>query len=163
VNAITVDQLCRLKYRYLRALDLKRWDEFEETLTPDATADYGDRLTFADRAAIVSYMRENVGDGVITVHHVHHPEIEVDGDTATGTWALDDTVIVPEHRILLRGAAFYEDRYRREPDGVWRITHTGYIRTYESMVSLDDFPSWHLTSNRWAPKDAVGQAAGPGH
>lgn len=149
MDLITLENIRRLKYRYLRALDLKLWDEFADTLAPDATARYGERLSFTGRDEIVRYMRETVGPGIITVHQVHHPEIEVDGDQATGRWGLDDTVIITEHRTVLRGAAFYEDRYVRQ-DGVWRIQHTGYDRVYEAMMSLKDLPSYHLTANRWA-------------
>ena len=58
--------------------------------------------------------------------------------TATGTWSFEDTVIATEYRVLIKGAAFYEDRYARGEDGRWRISHTGYVRTYEVMMSLDD-------------------------
>ncbi|WP_158890490.1 nuclear transport factor 2 family protein [Amycolatopsis anabasis] len=151
MDLATFEDLRRLKYRYLRTLDLKDWEPFAETLTEDATACYGgERLTFSGRAEIVGFMRNSLGPGVITVHHCHHPELEVDGDQATGIWALDDTVIVPEHRLVLRGAAFYEDAYRRGADGAWRIARTGYRRTYEATLSLDDLPSFRLTANRWA-------------
>ena len=148
MDLVAHEELRRLKYRYLRALDLKLWDEFADTLTPDATAHYGDRLDFTGRDEIVGYMRQTVGPEIITVHHCHHPELEVDGDRASGRWALDDTVIITD-RAVLRGAAFYEDQYLRQ-DGDWRIQHTGYIRTYEAMFSLKDLPSFHLTANRWA-------------
>jgi uncharacterized protein (TIGR02246 family) len=150
VDLVALEELKRLKYRYLRTLDTKDWDAFAATLADDATADYGERLSFSGRDAITAYMRTTLTPAIITVHHVHHPEITVDGDSATGTWALDDTVIVTEHRLVLRGAAHYEDRYRRDADGEWRIAHTGYRRLYEAMVSLDDLPSWSLTANRWA-------------
>jgi hypothetical protein len=59
-------------------------------------------------------------------------------------------VIVTEHRLVLRGAAHYDDRYTRDEKGVWRIQRTAYRRLYEAMFSLDDLPSWKLTANRWA-------------
>jgi hypothetical protein len=149
VDLITLEELRQLKYRYLRALDLKLWDEFSNTLAPDATARYGQRLSFAGRDEIVRFMSQSLGPGIITVHHCHQPEIEVDGDRATGRWALEDTVIITERNAVLRGAAFYEDRYVRD-DGVWRIQHTGYERIYEAMISLQDLPSFQLTENRWA-------------
>jgi hypothetical protein len=150
VDLVAIEEIRQLKYRYLRSLDLKLWDEFEDTFTPDATANYGAHLSFGSRAEVVAFMREMLGPAIITVHHCHHPEIQVDGDEATGIWHLDDTVIITEHRMVLRGAAFYEDRYRRGEDGRWRITHTGYRRTYEATMSLDDLPSYQLTANRWA-------------
>ena len=145
-----LEDLRRLKYRYLRTLDLKLWDDFADTLATDIQASYGTRLSFDGRDAVVDFMRTSLPPTIITVHQCHHPELTVDGDTATGTWYLEDKVIITEHRMLLTGAAFYEDEYRRDPDGAWRISRTGYVRSYEAVQSLDDMPSWKLTANRWA-------------
>ena len=76
-----------------------------------------------------------VGSNVITEHRVTHPEIAVNGDEATGTWYLQDRVIVAEFDFMLIGAGFYHDRYRRTADG-WRISATGYDRTYDATMSL---------------------------
>lgn len=150
----TLEELRQLKYRYLRCLDLKLWDDFAATLAPDVDASYGDRLQFAGRDAVVEFMRNSLPPTIITVHQCHHPELTVAGDTATGTWYLEDKVIITEHRMLLTGAAFYDDSYTRGPDGRWRISKTSYIRSYEAMQSLDDTPSWKLTANRWAAPEA---------
>jgi len=134
-----VEAITRLKYRYLRLLDTKQWDEFATCFAPEATADYGG-LAFDGPAALVDYMRDNVGEGVITMHQAHHPEIDLDPedpDRATGTWYLHDKVIVDAFRFALEGGAIYEDRYVRTADG-WRIAHTGYTRTFELTWSLDD-------------------------
>lgn len=144
----TLEELRQLKYRYLRSLDLKQWDEFADTLAPDIEASYGRRLSFSGRDAVVDYMRTSLPGTIITVHQCHHPEITVDGDTATGTWYLEDKVIVTEFRMLLTGAAFYNDTYTRGADGKWRISRTSYVRSYEATETLDD--SWKLTANRWA-------------
>jgi len=135
-----IDQIARLKYRYLRTLDTKQWDDFEACFLPEATGDYNG-LVFADRAELVGYMREHLGDGVITMHQVHHPEIDIDdgGDTATGRWYLQDKVIAPAYDFMLEGAAFYEDRYVRTPAG-WLVAHTGYRRTFEISYNLADLP-----------------------
>ena len=81
-------------------------------------------------------MRTSMPANVITEHRVTHPEIDVDGDEATGIWYLQDRVIVPDFNFMLFGAAFYHDRYRRTPDG-WRICATGYQRTYEVNMSTE--------------------------
>ena len=132
-----------LKYRYLRSLDTKDWATFESTLTEDVTGNYGESLAFSNRNELVGYMRENVGPAVITEHRVAHPEIEIDGDTARGRWYLQGRVIVAEFSFMLIGAAFYDDTYRRTADG-WRISSTGYDRTYEATVGLADVPSFAL-------------------
>jgi hypothetical protein len=134
------DEVCRLKFAYLRHLDLKQWDAFEALFLPEATGAYAE-LTFADRAELVGYMRRNLGDDVITFHTVHHPEIEVDGDAATARWYLHDKVYVTAHDLVIEGAAFYEDRLRRTPEG-WRFAHTGYRRTFETSWSTTEVPGW---------------------
>ena len=101
MDLVAIEEIRQLKYRYLRSLDLKLWDEFEDTFAPDATANYGAHLSFGSRAEVVAFMREMLGPAIITVHHCHHPEIQVDGDEATGVWHLDDTVIITEHRMVL--------------------------------------------------------------
>lgn len=133
-----ITAISQLKYRYLRTLDTKQWDDFAACFVPEATGDYNG-LVFADRSALVAYMRENLGEGLLTMHQVHHPEITVDGDEASARWYLQDKVIVPAFSFLLEGAAFYDDRYVRTPDG-WRVSHTGYRRTFEISYDLADLP-----------------------
>jgi hypothetical protein len=65
-------------------------------------------------------------------------------------------VFATEHRVVIKGAAFYRDRYERGEDGRWRIAHTGYVRTYEAMMSLDDLPSFKMIA-----KLAAAPAEGP--
>jgi hypothetical protein len=166
MDLVALEEIRQLKYRYLRSIDLKLWDLLADVLTPDATADYGtpaygQPLRLAGRDEIVAFMRANLGPNVITVHFAGQPEIAIDGDTATGTWVFEDTVIATEYQVVIRGAAFYEDRYRRGPDGAWRIAHTGYQRTYEATMSLADLPSFQLTANRWATPGEARAAAEP--
>ena len=141
--ATDVESIRRLKYRYLRCLDTKAWEDFEDCFTPEATGDYNG-LVFDDRAALVSYMRENLGEGMLTMHQVHHPEIDVDGDAAVGRWYLEDKVIVEAFKFMLEGAAFYEDRYVRTDAG-WKVSHTGYRRTWEMHYDLADLPGVKIT------------------
>lgn len=150
MDLLALEEIRRLKYRYLRCVDLKLWDEFAEVFTEDAVAEYdtpvlGKTLRLEGRDAIVEYMRGNLGPDKISTHTAGAPEIDIDGDRATGVWALDDSIILVEQRLLIRGAAFYHDVYRRE-DGRWLVEKTGHRRTYEYMVSLDDLPSLRFTA-----------------
>ena len=149
-DLLAIRAIEELKYRYVRALDHKDWDLFRSCFAEDATASYGGRLDFASAQETVDYMSSTLGPSMITVHQVHQPEIVLDGDAATGTWALMDRVIMTEYRLLLDGASTYHDRYARGADGAWRIVHTGYERIYEQMVSFDDVPSFNLTANKFA-------------
>ena len=134
-----LEDIKRVKYRYLRALDTKHWADYADTMTDDVVGDYGSSLGeehhFTDRNSLVEYMRTSLPDSVVTEHRVTHPEITIDGDEASGIWYLQDRVIVIEFDFMLIGAAFYHDEYRRTPDG-WKISVTGYKRTYDATLSL---------------------------
>ena len=152
MDLVTLEEIRQLKYRYLRYVDQKRWDEMADVFTAGATVDYGTRalgepLKLAGRDEIIAFFRANLGPEIITVHAAGQPEITVEGDTATGSWRFEDTVIATEYRIVITGAAFYQDQYERDADdGRWRIAHTGYVRLYEAMMSLDDLPSFKFTA-----------------
>ena len=145
-----IDAIKNLKYRYLRCVDLRLWDELAQTLAPEVTASYGKRLSYTGRDEVVEGLKGQMTNDVITEHQAHHPEIEVDGDTATGRWYLQDRVIVPAFDTYIFGSAFYEDTYAHI-DGRWVITRTGYKRTYEAMINLKDVPSFQLNDNHLAP------------
>lgn len=46
-------------------------------------------LHYDNRADVVAFMSENLGTGIITIHVANHPEIDVDGGTATGSWVFE--------------------------------------------------------------------------
>lgn len=156
MDLVAIEEIKRLKHRYFRTLDLKEWDEFGDCLAEDIHARYGTQamkepLHFDSRAAVVDYMSENLGPGIVTTHIASHPEIDVDGDTASASWGFEDTVVVPDFKVLVRGSGYYQDGYRRDADGRWRIAATSYQRIYEAVTSLDDTPSFKLIANRWDP------------
>jgi uncharacterized protein (TIGR02246 family) len=141
----------RLKHRYLRCLDQKRWDELATCFTEDATCAYGDgKYSYQGRDAIIEFLRTAMGaPSFLSSHRATHPEIDLTSPTtATGIWALDDVVIETQAQITIRGAAFYYDEYVKQ-DGTWRLRSTGYKRTFEEMESRRDRPGLHLTANAW--------------
>jgi hypothetical protein len=129
-----VEAIKRLKYRYWRCLDLKLWDEMADCFAKDATASWGDgRYAFRGREEILRFLRDALGRerGSITIHHGHHPEIDLVGeDAAIGTWALDNYLFNVRDDRALRMGAYYSDRYARI-EGAWRITHVGYQVVFE--------------------------------
>jgi hypothetical protein len=132
-TATETEAIRRLKYAYFRTLDLKQFDQLGQLLTDEATASYEDGKTVLEgRAAIVTWLSGALGNpGIVTEHHGHHPEIDFTSDTtATGSWYLQDRVIVPSADVEIGGTAFYSDRYSKTSDG-WRIAHTGYMRVFE--------------------------------
>jgi hypothetical protein len=152
VDLQEIEAIKRLKYRYCRCLDEKRWEELGECLIENATAAYSDgTYSFAGRAAILGFLREALGPTTrISSHQVHQPEIDLTSPTtATGVWALEDLVIETSANVTIRGTAFYRDEYVKV-GGEWKIKSTGYSRIYEEMQSRTETPSLRLTINRWA-------------
>src|SRR2546430_2436709 len=93
IDLATIEEIRQVKYRYLRCVDLKLWDELA---------------------------------GVLTT-----------------------------------GAASYQDRSERAEDGRWRMAHTGYVRTYEAMMALDDLPSFRITAKLGEPRNEKKYRAAP--
>ena len=139
----------QLKYRYWRCLDLKLWDELAGCFTDQATADYGEgRYRFAGAEAIMRFLRESLGQesGSLTVHHGHHPEIELTGPTtARGTWALYNYLFNPGQKRGVWIGSYYSDDYLKVA-GAWRIKHTGYVYLFHEEWSRDDLPSLRLVA-----------------
>jgi hypothetical protein len=67
---------------------------------------------------------------------VTNPIIEVDGDTATGSWYLWQPMVyaLPEGDQAYWMSVRYDDRYRREPQG-WRFE---YVRITLKVLSPYD-------------------------
>lgn len=147
---VELEKIKRVKYAYFRCLDQKLWDEMGGLFTPDATAAYsGGKYQYAGRDEIVGFMRKNMSrDAFHTSHRVHHPEIEIAGDAATGTWAMEDVNVDTEFDFYLSGAGFYEDRYIRH-EGAWLIAHTGYKRTFETIMPLSKI-GMSVTASWWS-------------
>ena len=139
-TAADLEAIRRLKYAYFRTLDLKQFDELGMLLTEDATASYEDGNTVLEGR-----------NGIVTEHHGHHPEIDFTSDAnATGTWYLQDRVIVPAHDLEIAGTAFYDDRYALTDEG-WRIAHTGYTRVFEEHRTHSTLAVRSFTSRFGSP------------
>lgn len=150
-----VESIRRLKYAYFRLLDTKQFAELGELFVEDATTAYeSGNLTQHGREEIVEFLTTSLSDpGIVHLHNGHHPEIDVHGDgTASGTWYLEDKVIIPAFDLVLGGTALYDDTYVLVEDG-WRIKHTGYRRIYEERRKFTTGELISFTS-RFQPESA---------
>ena len=154
-----LEAIKRLKYKYIRCIDSKLWDELREVFTEDADAAYNKGEYTAN--GIDEVMEFLVGaltrTDVASMHNVHCPELELTSPTtAKGMWYLHDYVINPGEdngampgRSILQGAGFYSDTYVKQ-GGEWKIQSTGYERTFEYIRPYVDGEGVALRS-RWNP------------
>jgi len=147
-----IEAIKRLKHKYLRCVDSKLWDELAQCFAEDAVSSFASgQYTFKGADAIIGFLKEALNPTMLSMHHGHNPEIELISDTtATGTWALEDYLIMTEANMSLHGTAFYHDEYVKI-DGEWKIKSTGYDRVFEEIWSRADIPSLKVTQSMFAP------------
>jgi len=137
-----IEAIKQLKYNYIWALDNHDWEAYGDCFTEDATSSFGseaadDDLSFKGRDAIVQGIARAMDIPLkVSMHQVHHPQIElIDDSHANGRWYLQDLVFCEEQKWILNGTAFYIDEYTNI-DGRWLISHTGYERVFEYVSEL---------------------------
>ena len=61
-DLVELELIKRLKYRYLRSIDQKLWEELASCFVPEATARYGGGLyEFSNRDDIMAFCRKSMG------------------------------------------------------------------------------------------------------
>jgi hypothetical protein len=159
---LEIELIKQLKYRYMRCVDQKLWQEIVGCFTVDATVAYdGGRYQFVGRDAIVEFLSRSMSERKLTSHRVHQPEIRLDGPArATGTWAMEDAVMDLPDRRTIRGAGFYDDVYVKLDDE-WKIASTGYQRTYvelhavERRAGYEPAPAWWFAGASESEREAL--------
>lgn len=121
--------ICEVKARYCRFLDKKRWEEWGDLFAVDLFFDLreegGDVIHGRDNA--VAFVRQAL-QGARTAHHVHTPEISIDGERAEAIWAMQDRVLMSGGAGFI-GFGHYHESYLKQ-DGVWRITSLKLTRLH---------------------------------
>ena len=59
-------------------------------------------------------------------------------------------MIVTDFRLVIKGAAFYEDKYFAKATASGGSRTPATCGSTSTTQSFDDLPSWKLTANRWA-------------
>ena len=143
-DLVEIEEIRQLKARYFHLMDQKRWDEWADVFCEDVLVDTtqeGSPL-LKGRTAFVEFLPP-ILDGVKTVHHGHASEIRVTGpDTATGTWSMEDHLWWPPEQggRHLWGTGFYFEKYRKDPDGQWRILEMKLRRIRTEVDGQQVFP-----------------------
>ena len=130
-----IELIKQLKARYFRFVDTCDLDGLKTVFTDDGQAFFkgGDyEFSLQGWEQLEAFYKDSFTPTKFGMHTGHHPEITVDGDTATGIWYLQDIFINLETRTTIIGSALYNDQYVKV-DGVWRIQYTGYKRLLEQI------------------------------
>ena len=136
---LAIEAIRNLKARRLRAMDEKRWADYEAMHAEDHISDtYGDAPaigTKANTARLSAALRN-----ITTVHHAHTPEITLTGeDSATGVWAMEDMLFWKQgdEEHWLHGFGHYHERYRKGPQG-WQFVYRKLTRLHVKTSSGAD-------------------------
>ena len=143
---LEIEAIRQLKYRYQRSVDQHDWDGLADCFADNAVCAYADgAYTFTGPDAIIGFLRSVMDrESLLSSHHVHHPEIALTSDsTATGVWALHDTVIDQDQDTYYEGAAYYHDEYVKQ-DGQWKIAETSYRRVWEHYQQQHSASGWQF-------------------
>ena len=135
-----IELIKQLKARYFRFIDTRDIDGLRTVFTEDATATFkGADYDFDLKGwpALEAFYKKSFTPQAFGMHNGHHPEISVEGDTATGIWYLQDIFVNLAQDITIMGSALYHDQYRIEA-GEWRIASTGYKRLWEEHHTRGD-------------------------
>ena len=135
-----IELIKQLKARYFRFIDTRDIDGLRTVFTEDATATFkGADYDFDLKGwpALETFYKKSFTPQAFGMHNGHHPEISVEGDTATGIWYLQDIFVNLAQDITIMGSALYHDEYRVEA-GEWRIASTGYKRLWEEHHARGD-------------------------
>lgn len=136
-RSLAIQEIQRLKARYFRAADTKDMDLMRTVLADECILDFAgacrdpqsgeDLLAGVTEGAIVgrdeAIARFSQGTGLVTVHHGHTCEIDLDGpETATGVWAMTDHLYFSPGGPVqkLTGHGHYFESYEKR-DGQWWI------------------------------------------
>jgi glycine/D-amino acid oxidase-like deaminating enzyme len=121
-DLVDIEQIKKLKAKYLRLMDQRRWDEWIELFAEESTI----RVTLSDQEFCLwrgkaEILAGNSGhnSGNVSIHHGQTPDIDIrGGDRATGFWQLQDTYLRAGRKDESFG--YYEDEYVKV-DGAWKI------------------------------------------
>ena len=118
-----LEAIKQLKARYAAYCDANYdADALADLFTEDAIWDGGLLGYNEGREAIRQFFRGSSQRIAFALHYIVSPLIEIDGDTASGTWYLWQMCTYTNGNQAVWGAATYHDRYVRD-QGVWKFQH----------------------------------------
>ena len=130
----TCFELEQAKSRYCRMMDMKDWAGVADLFAEDLVFDLGgghDAAPIIGRDAALQAVQSSIVDAV-TVHQVHSPEFDINGDEARVVWAAQERVKWNNGAGLTAFGHYHERWVRR--DGRWQIAE---LRLAHLLIDLD--------------------------
>jgi hypothetical protein len=130
----TCFELEQAKSRYCRMMDMKDWAGVADLFAEDLVFDLGgghDAAPIIGRDAALQAVQSSIVDAV-TVHQVHSPEFDINGDEARVVWAAQERVKW-NNGAGLTAFGHYHERWVRH-DGRWQIAE---LRLTHLLIDLD--------------------------
>jgi len=150
-----VEEIKKLKHKYLRCLDGKLWDEMEGCFTDDVKTSYfNDEIKTDGKEATMNFFRMGLTEDLVGLHHGHSPEIErTSENSARGIWGLYNFLIDKKGDREQRVAGIYHEEYIKE-NSKWKIKSIICRQLFHETWERKDMPSAHLTF-RGSPQHAA--------
>lgn len=127
---VAIEDIKNLKARRIRAMDEKRWDDYEAMHAEDHVSEtYAGGEPAIGAKANTARLAKVLGH-ITSVHHAHTPEITItSATTAEGVWAMEDMLFWKQggESHWLHGYGHYHEKYRKGPKG-WQFIYRKLTR-----------------------------------
>ena len=126
---VAIEDIKNLKARRIRAMDEKRWADYEAMHAPDHVSDSYGGAPAVGAKANAERLAQVLGH-ITSVHHAHTPELTISSaTTAEGVWAMEDMLFWKQgsEDHWLHGFGHYHERYRKDAEG-WRFVYRKLTR-----------------------------------
>ena len=130
-----IEAIKKLKARYCYSVDARNFDELLRCFAEDATVEIGPHGKFVGKQEYTRFFTKVFpADCSFTLHHVHDPLIEVNGEKATGKWYFEvpGTWVSTNEAVWIAGR--YEEEYSKK-QGEWKfssiVAYFSYITPFD--------------------------------
>lgn len=134
-NVEAHQQILNLQARYSFLIDTNHVEQAVELFTEDFVWEAGTdrKVRISTKSELLEFLARSDAGNVMTRHQVLTPDIEINGDSATGSWYLfgPGTGIADGREVANWTHGRYDNEYRRE-DGTWKISLLSFTFDFRS-------------------------------